>query len=101
MAAAVSSRTPEGEPNLCPVCDALICVDPSPSTGDGPCPCCGVLLWFLPTSTGVRLYETNRIAPIRERVANVLSRLLGASKEELGRFPSFLEDIGMDSLDMA
>src|SRR5436309_2623447 len=96
MPADVSSRTPEGEPQLCPVCDTLICVEPSTPSGDGPCPACGVLLWFLRTSDGVRLYESNRIAKVRERVAEVLARLFRVSKEE----PAFHEEIGADSLDM-
>src|SRR5437667_404543 len=60
----------------------------------------GVLLWFLRTSAGVRLYETNVIAPVRQRVVNILSRLLHVSKEEPVRSSSFIEDFGGDSLDM-
>jgi acyl carrier protein len=100
MAATVSSRTPEGEPQLCPVCGALICIEPSTPSSDGPCPSCGVLLWFLRTSTGVRLYETNVIAPVRERVANILSRVFRVSREELARSTASIEDFKADSLDM-
>lgn len=42
----ISSRTPEGRPNLCPVCGAAIEVEPSDPAGDAPCPHCGNLLWF-------------------------------------------------------
>ena len=42
----ISSRTPEGEPNRCPVCGAVVAVEPSDPAGDAPCPRCGVLLWF-------------------------------------------------------
>jgi acyl carrier protein len=100
MAATVSSRTPEGEPKLCPVCGALICIEPSTPSGDGPCPGCGVLLWFLHTSRGVRLYEVNCIASIRERAANILARALGAGKEELTRSIASIDDFKMDSLDI-
>jgi hypothetical protein len=41
-----SSRTPEGEPNRCPVCGSAVRVDPSRPPGDAPCPHCGHLLWF-------------------------------------------------------
>jgi hypothetical protein len=41
-----SSRTPEGEPNRCPVCGNRLCLEPSVPPGDAPCPFCGVLLWF-------------------------------------------------------
>ena len=41
-----SSRTPEGQPNRCPVCGKEIRIEPSHPAGDAPCPCCGHLLWF-------------------------------------------------------
>jgi tetratricopeptide (TPR) repeat protein len=43
-----SSRTPEGEPNRCPVCGKSLEIDPSRPPGDAPCPHCGTLLWFNP-----------------------------------------------------
>ena len=42
----ISSRTPEGRSNHCPVCDTHINIDPSDPPGDAPCPRCGYLLWF-------------------------------------------------------
>src|SRR5262249_31697036 len=42
----ISSRTPEGSPNLCPVCGAQVRIEASAPQGDGPCPSCGHLLWF-------------------------------------------------------
>ncbi len=42
----VSSRTPEGLPNRCPVCGSEIRLDPSHPPGDAPCPVCGSLVWF-------------------------------------------------------
>lgn len=44
----ISSRTPEGVPNHCPMCGAEVIVDPSIPPGDAPCPHCGHLLWFPP-----------------------------------------------------
>jgi uncharacterized Zn finger protein (UPF0148 family) len=44
-----SSRTPEGKPNLCPVCGKKLRISPSRPPGDAPCPHCGHLLWFGPT----------------------------------------------------
>jgi hypothetical protein len=41
-----SSRTPEGEPNSCPICGHEVRVDVSYPAGDAPCPHCGHLLWF-------------------------------------------------------
>ena len=42
----ISSRTPEGSPNQCPVCGSTIRIEPSDPAGDAPCPNCGHLLWF-------------------------------------------------------
>lgn len=42
----ISSRTPEGVPNHCPVCGQRLRIEPSPDTLDAPCPHCGQLLWF-------------------------------------------------------
>lgn len=42
----ISSRTPEGDPNHCPVCGLDLKLAPSLETRDAPCPGCGCLLWF-------------------------------------------------------
>ena len=42
----ISSRTPEGTPNRCPVCGTHMRIEPSAPSGDAPCPCCGHLVWF-------------------------------------------------------
>ena len=44
-----STRTPEGEPNRCPVCGKSLQIEPSRPPGDAPCPHCGSLLWFDPS----------------------------------------------------
>jgi hypothetical protein len=41
-----SSRTPEGEPNRCPICGNQLCLKPSGPPRDAPCPFCGSLLGF-------------------------------------------------------
>jgi acyl carrier protein len=71
----ISSRTPEGVPNRCPICNAIISIEPSDTSADAPCPSCGHLLWFL----GDRL---------------------GVDKGQLTRSTSFIEDVGADSLDI-
>jgi len=43
----ISSRTPEGRPNYCPVCGSDVQIEPSDPAGDAPCPRCGHLLWFV------------------------------------------------------
>jgi anti-sigma B factor antagonist len=42
----ISSRTPDGEANRCPICGNAVCIEPSKDTRDAPCPHCGHLLWF-------------------------------------------------------
>ncbi|MGA2255885.1 MAG: hypothetical protein ABSG53_14660 [Thermoguttaceae bacterium] len=44
-----TTRTPEGEPNRCPVCGKRLQIEPSRPPGDAPCPHCGSLLWFGPS----------------------------------------------------
>jgi anti-sigma B factor antagonist len=48
----ISSRTPEGQPNRCPVCGSASKIEPSDPAGDAPCPACGHLLWFTWAATG-------------------------------------------------
>jgi hypothetical protein len=42
----ISSRTPEGSPGRCPVCNQLFRLEPSLLTGDVVCPRCGALVWL-------------------------------------------------------
>lgn len=42
----ITTRTPEGTPNSCPVCGLQLRIEPSADTLDAPCPGCGLLLWF-------------------------------------------------------
>ena len=42
----ISSRTPEGWSNRCPVCGYACTIEPSMDSYDAPCPNCGHLLWF-------------------------------------------------------
>ncbi|MBI5759045.1 MAG: STAS domain-containing protein [Planctomycetales bacterium] len=42
----ISSRTPEGIPNHCPMCGKEVVVNPSIPPGDALCPHCGQLPWF-------------------------------------------------------
>jgi hypothetical protein len=48
----ISSRTPEGDPNRCPICRHTVVVEPSLDTRDAPCPHCGHLLWFEQAQVG-------------------------------------------------
>jgi acyl carrier protein len=77
-----------------------MCVEPSQPPGDAPCPRCGTLLWFLPTSAGMRLYETAAVAPLRNRIAGVICNNLGVDPRQLPGSGSFSEEVGADSLDL-
>ncbi len=41
-----STRTPEGQPNHCPMCQTDVPVEPTQPPGDATCPACGHLLWI-------------------------------------------------------
>ncbi|HKA56539.1 MAG TPA: hypothetical protein VKJ47_23080 [Candidatus Binatia bacterium] len=47
----ISSRTPEGHPNRCPVCRRRLRLSPSWPSADAPCPYCGSLVWFPTVNT--------------------------------------------------
>jgi acyl carrier protein len=82
----ISSRTPEGEPHRCPVCDASVRIEPSLPSGDAPCPNCGILLWFVADDERLRLYDATAMKAVASRIAD--------------EHP-FLEELGADSLDTA
>lgn len=42
----ISSRTPEGLPQRCPICGGTSAIEPSYPEGDACCPACGHLLWW-------------------------------------------------------
>src|SRR5262249_44798084 len=100
-------RTPEGEPNHCPVCGAEVRLEPSGTAGDAPCPNCGTLLWFNRTRNGIWFYEANLLEPIFEKVRNPVAAFVGMKPEEISLTtrlgPSstpFAREVGVDSLDL-
>jgi|ERR1700732_1833304 acyl carrier protein len=95
-----SSRTPEGEPNYCPVCKSLISIEPSHPPGDAPCPNCGQLLWFGETSSGVRCYDREAVTGILERLRRILAERLALSPNDVTWSAPFAKDVGADSLDL-
>lgn len=97
----VSSRTPEGSPNLCPVCGNFVCIEPSLPFGDAPCPSCGQLLWFLIVHSVQRYFLPEEADDVRDRVHDIVAANLGIEKEALLSNPAFLKDVGADSLDIA
>jgi len=72
----ISSRTPEGQPNRCPVCGSHDRVEPSDPAGEAPCPRCGHLLWFTREEIG-------QIQVIRPTVSRLDSESLDRLIESL------------------
>ncbi|MHB1558571.1 MAG: STAS domain-containing protein [Isosphaeraceae bacterium] len=69
----ISSRTPEGRPNRCPVCGSEVAIEPSDPAADAPCPRCGHLLWFTREDLGDALV----IRPTEDRLdAEAIGRLI-------------------------
>lgn len=89
----ISSRTPEGTPNHCPVCNSTFRIEPSQPFGDAPCPACGTLLWFIAGGEGPRFFD-----PEASGLVEVVAARLGASTDAVraGR----LDELGLDSLDV-
>jgi hypothetical protein len=90
----ISSRTPEGTPNRCPVCGNAVRIESSQPFGDAPCPACGTLLWFVSGGDGSRLFFDPGAAGLVERVAG----RLGVSPDAVRS--RRLDDLGLDSLDV-
>lgn len=100
MTETISSRTPEGEPNVCPVCQAIISIEPSAPSGDAPCPQCGTLLWFVNTENGVRYFDLDLVDHVRERIKQLIADKLGKPAEEFVDLAMAIADFNPDSLDM-
>ena len=78
-----SSRTPEGEPNRCPVCGKGFVLEPSIPPGDAPCPNCGSLVWFprvpeVAWATGFPVFSVKVAKPItkEQAIRAVVDRLV-------------------------
>ena len=99
----VSSRTPEGQPNSCPICDGIINIEPSEPFGDAPCPSCGQLLWFARRRDGVMYYDSTTAQSKKSRIRNFIAQQLGVALEKIPENIHELDvfTLGGDSLDVA
>ena len=95
----ISSRTPEGLPNYCPICNSDICIEPSALFGDATCPNCGSLLWFLNVKSSTHVYDRSVSRGIRERVLAIIAEQLGVAPDKIAANTSLVNDLGVDSLD--
>lgn len=96
----ISSRTPEGEPGQCPVCQAHVVIEPSIVIGDAPCPKCGHLLWFFHTPEQVRVFNTSQTQTKRFRLVKHVADQLGISPTQLLASEDLCEELAIDSLEM-
>ena len=96
----ISSRTPEGESARCPLCDANVVIEPSIFFGDGTCPNCGQLIWFLRSPAQTRVFSRVGNGELRERILDAIATQLHVSRDQIPNNPSFLTDIAADSLDI-
>jgi len=89
----ISTRTPEGTPNRCPVCGHAFRIEPSRPFGDAPCPACGTLLWFVTGAAAARFFD-----PETAGLIELVACRLGVSPAAVraGR----LDELGFDSLDI-
>jgi DNA-directed RNA polymerase subunit RPC12/RpoP len=80
----ISSRTPEGDPNQCPICGHRVWIEPSIGTRDAPCPSCGHLLWFAEHPSGSAIERAER-GPYRQLA--LMRRVMGLATKKLGPAP--------------
>jgi hypothetical protein len=86
----ISSRTPEGDPNCCPICGKDVRIEPSAApTSDAPCPHCGSLLWFTADSSDASdtVCESLLLVPGRRR--RVIT-FLAEGRKRFGSIPNGL-----------
>lgn len=93
----ISSRTPEGRPNRCPICGGDVRIEPSVLFGDVPCPHCGHLLWFTNVPEP-RVFEHEKAQGLRRRLCERVAEIVGVTADAVERDPSFVRSL--DSLDV-
>jgi hypothetical protein len=62
----ISSRTPEGEPQRCPICGKIAALEPSDPGGDWICPSCGSLFWHLRDRVSGKMAAFHLLTSLRE-----------------------------------
>ena len=80
----ISSRTPEGWDNRCPICKHDCTIEPSGDSYDAPCPNCGHLIWF--ANWGIALVSATDLARLSnpEFTAGTLPNDLTVAPQILG-----------------
>ena len=75
----ISSRTPEGDFNDCPIGGKTVCISPAQPAGDAPCPNCGHLLWWF---------------------RDHFSKTQGIAEDKITLLTSIPDDLAADSIDV-
>ncbi len=102
----IASRTPEGEPNRCPLCGNSVILEPSLPLGDAPCPHCGQLLWFVRAAGDTRVFIGPDSALARQQILEAIAARMGIPEERLADVKSLTDlarvmmEQSTDSLDM-
>ena len=91
----VSSRTPEGTPNHCPICSREINIEPSLPFGDAPCPSCGQLLWFTRRRDGLIFHDSTTAELKKSRVRRFIAGQLGVA---LDKIPENIHELDVSEL---
>jgi hypothetical protein len=78
-----ASRTPEGQPNRCPVCGRHVTIEPSIPPGDAPCPYCNSLLWFAEGNVPARI-SGNSVEQTKTQIRALVAEIATLSKCNLG-----------------
>lgn len=95
------TRTPEGEPNQCPICGKTMVLEPSVPPGDAPCPHCGSLVWFPRPPFGVAWtigFPVYTVPPDEARtkeqvLSAVVGRLIAAGYLPQGEFENIVANL--------
>jgi acyl carrier protein len=75
-------RTQEGVPSQCPLCAAVICLEPTGSLGEATCPYCRGRLWFVQVFPHGLYYPNAEVsAAKRERIAAVVTKWAATSRQ--------------------
>jgi hypothetical protein len=75
-------RTPEGVPSQCPLCNAVICLEPSGALGEATCPYCRGRLWFVQVFPHGLYYPDAEVSQAkRQRIAAVMAKLAAMGRE--------------------
>ena len=96
----ISSRTPEGDPNGCPICGQHVRLEPSIDTRDAPCPHCGHLIWFPGDVTIDGSGRTDKWAA-KEDVLTFATKRFGPPPESVQVALSGLESSKFEKVDLA